>query len=597
MNQSLDLFEEIIGNPDQMATTISSFWDQWKDAKIQREQIVDEVNQYKYATSTETTENDSNGHNHTTHRPKLMQLYDNLKANYVQGLMPNDHWFEFEGEDEKSVTSKVREGIEAYLRTKHRMSKFDIKVTELVDDWIDGDCFAQVVYVNEQHQMPDDELVQGYVGPRIQRIAPKDIVFNPFAIDWEHTPKIIRSVKTIGEAARDIEERPDLNYQRDVWDKIMKIRSHARGMKTEDIRKTEQASLDGFGSFAQYIIGEFVEFLDFYGDIYDLDNQVLYKNRCVTVVDRRYVIRNESVDTWNGQPLIFHASYRQRKNNLWGMGALENLLGMQYYINHLENAKADAFDDMLIPDRVITGDVDEEITGDKGEVTYYIANGGDVKNLAPDPTVLNADFKIEETERKMDEYAGAPREAVGFRTPGEKTKFEVQRLENASQRFFQHNMNEFEKNFLVDIINAEVYLSRRYLASRKETIRVADKETGAKLFKQIGKEDLTANGKLIPKGASHYARKQQLTQNLMTLESQVLNVDKELLQHFPSVRLARLWEEIMEFEEYQLVQPYGRIPEQLEMARRQQTAQDTLTQENAVNLNDSPEVQDVGTAA
>jgi hypothetical protein len=35
----------------------------------------------------------------------------------------------------------------------------------------------------------------------------------------------------------------------------------------------------------------------------------------------------------------------------------------------------------------------------------------------------------------MEEMAGAPKEAMGFRSPGEKTKYEVQRLESAASPY------------------------------------------------------------------------------------------------------------------------------------------------------------------
>ena len=34
----------------------------------------------------------------------------------------------------------------------------------------------------------------------------------------------------------------------------------------------------------------------------------------------------------------------------------------------------------------------------------------------------------------MEEMAGAPKEAMGFRSPGEKTAYEVQRMENAASQ-------------------------------------------------------------------------------------------------------------------------------------------------------------------
>jgi len=48
----------------------------------------------------------------------------------------------------------------------------------------------------------------------------------------------------------------------------------------------------------------------------------------------------------------------------------------------------------------------------------------------------------------MEEMAGAPKEAMGIRTPGEKTRYEVQSLENRSGRIFNHKVLNFSINFL-----------------------------------------------------------------------------------------------------------------------------------------------------
>jgi hypothetical protein len=246
---------------------------------------------------------------------------------------------------------------------------------------------------------------------------------------------------------------------------------------------------------------------------------------------------------------------------------------------------------MLVPDRVIKGLV-EEVAGENGEITYHVDAQGDVKNLAPDATVLNADFKVRETEEKMERYAGAPSEGVGIRSPGEKTKFEVGTLETNRGRFFQHNMSEFESEILEDIINAEAYISRKYLAESQDTIRIDDETTGAKIFEKVTGADIYGNGKLLPTGARHFAKQVQLTQNLLQFQSQVLAADPDMKLHFPSIKLAKIWEQVMEFERYGIMEPYGRIPEQLQAQRLMASAQRSLQEENQVDLTEGDEVDE-----
>lgn len=580
---SVDLLNSIIGNEHSLASEITSMWTSWKNAKQIHEDRQDEVEQYLYATSTNETSNYSNHHEHSTHRPKLTQIFDNLKANYLSGLMPSEYWFTFEGNDAQSVNKETRRLVEGYLSHKHRQSKFNQVIEELMDDWLLGNAFAGVTFVNETHEEEDGTLRQGYRGPRIYRINPRDIVFNPKATSFRDSPKIIRVLKTLGQLARDIGEIPEMGYLQEIFDRMIEVRNHCRGMKPEEIDKSKQLTYDGFGTFSQYITGDTVELLEFYGDIYDLDEGKLYKNHVITVVDRLYVIRKEPCPTYDGKPAIFHAGYRRRRDNLYSMGALDNLVGMQYYINHLENSRADAFDAMLLPDRVILGDVEEQYEDKStGQITYYISSQGDVRNLAPDPTVLNADFKINEMEDKMELYAGAPREAMGIRSPGEKTAFEVEQLINAAGRFFQLNLSRLESDFIEPIINAELQMAKRYFGSASEQISFLDPETGTYLFEEISEEDLIANGALVPVGASHFSRRAKLAQSLSQIQQVVLASDEEVRNHFPSVRIAEIWEELLEFEAHKLVQPYGRIPERLQAERLTRAAQRAIEDEEVV---------------
>ena len=579
-------FRGIWDNPDTLAANIAGSWSQWYADKQSHTQRIKEVKEYVHATSTRETSNVANDHQHSTHIPKITQIYDNLKANYMYALVPNKNWFVFNGEDRKSTTKKKRKMIEAYLRTKHRQRKFKDKLGELVDDWVmEGNCFCMVVFVNEKIEGENGEQLAGYSGPDLVRISPNDIVFNLAATNFRKAPKIIRSVKSLGQLAREMQERPDMEYIKDVFDKIAESRRLYSGLKIEDSNKYANTILDGFGSIAQYLKSGYVEILDFYGDIFDLESNTLYKNYQITVVDRRWIIRKQPVETWKGFPNIFHAGWRKRTDNLWAMGPLENLIGMQYKINHLENAKADAFDEMLHADRVVVGNVEEVVEEEDGTKTYYITDGqGSVNLIHPDTTVLQADFQIERYEKRMEEYAGAPREAMGIRSPGEKTKFEVATLDNARGRLFQFKTGEFESQFVEDILNAEIELSRKHLAisDAAATVEVTDETTGAKVFKDITKADLTANGKIQAQGASHYARMAQLVQNLQNM-MQMLAQDKELQLHFPSTKLAQAFEELLEFENQGLVQLYGRIAERLEAQRLTNAASQTLHQEAGVD--------------
>jgi hypothetical protein len=579
------LFEE----SNQLAREISSLHDSWSSQKTTHDARIREAKQFVFATSTRETSNVTNDHDHSTNIPKITQIYDSLKANYGSALMPHDHWFKFEGQDTKSVNKETRRKLEAYLRTKHRQNGLEAVADELLDDWVlEGNCFAGVYFTNKSATGSNGVSTQGYKGPMVYRISPNDIVFNPLSINFDSAPKIIRSVLSLGELARKIKERPGDEYLSEVFDKLVYVRQKVNGYTIDDINKSTQYVMDGYGSYGEYLKSNHVEILDFYGDIFNIETGEFFPSHVISVVDRRWVIRSVPIDTWNGHPMIFHSGWRKRPDNVWCMSPLENIVGMQYKINHLENAKADAFDKMLMPDRVIIGDVAEIVQSEDGSITYHIdSERGDVKDLAPDTTVLNADFQISNYMRMMEEMVGAPREAAGFRTPGEKTKYEVSKLLTAADRMFQYKLEQFEVQMLQKILSAEVEVSRKYLVQvGPDTVEMEDPQTGAKEFIEFTADDLEVVGSLLPVGSHYYSRKMQLIANLETLHNLPLK-DPEVAIHFPAEKLAKLWEELMEFDDFELVTLYGRIAERKDAQSRMKAAKDQLDSEDAANVGDN----------
>jgi hypothetical protein len=209
---------------------------------------------------------------------------------------------------------------------------------------------------------------------------------------------------------------------------------------------------------------------------------------------------------------------------------------MQYRIDHLENLKADVFDQIAYPIMKIRGDV-EDFDFEPGS-RIYLGEEGDVGYLAPDATALNADFQIQNLENKMEMLAGAPREAMGIRSAGEKTAFEVNQLMTAAGRIFQHKTAHFERVFLEPILNSMLEASRRNM-DYADTIRILDDDTGISFFEQITKEDIKANGKIVPMGARHFAERANRLQSLTQLYQLKLS-DPTMAAHLSGKEFARL---------------------------------------------------------
>lgn len=523
-------------DPHGLATDIADRWTQWHNARKTKIEEWKELRNYIYATDTRTTSNSKLPWTNSTTTPKLTQIADNLHANYFAALFPQKRWFRFEANDENSDIKSKRDVIQAYMENKIRQSDFVNTTSKLINDYIQyGNCFATVEFERDYTEYEDGERAVNYVGPKLVRISPFDICFNPLAANFGESPKIVRTMMSMGELARKIEETVENEHLNKIFEKMVGNRAAVSGNDV-DIDKSHAFTADGFTNLNEYYESNFVELMTFYGDIYDADTKVFHKNRVITIVDRAYVIYNEQNPSWLGKSPIYHAGWRERPDNLYAMGPLDNLVGMQYRIDHLENLKADVFDQIAYPIIKIRGDVEDFDFEPAARI--YMGDEGDVGYLAPDPTALNADFQIQNLEAKMEMMAGAPREAMGIRSAGEKTAFEVQQLMTAAGRIFQHKTAHFERVFLEPILNGMIEAARRNM-DYADTIRVLNEDSGVFFFEEITKEDIMANGKIIPMGARHFAERAQRIQNLTQLY-QIKLADPTVAVHLSGKEFARI---------------------------------------------------------
>lgn len=550
--------------PNQLATQISYMWDNlnnnrrgWLDEK-------QELRNYLFATDTTTTTNSTLPWKNKTTVPKLCQIRDNLHANYMSALFPNDDWLKWEGSNNDSVTKEKRRGVEAYMQNKVRESNLRTEVSKLLYDYIDyGNAFYDTIWENNFTIDRDTgETIPGYIGPRLVRISPMDIVFNPLAADFDKSYKICRYVKTLGELKVDLDNRPDLSYNTLIVDEIQNIRTGLSKFTPEDINKAAAIQVDGFGSYSDYLQSGYVELLEFEGSINDQHTGELLKDVIITVVDRTKILRIVPMPSWLGKSTKGHVQWRMRPDNVYGMGPLDNLVGMQYRIDHLENLKADAMDLAVHPPLAISGNVEEFVWGPGCEI--YVGEGGNVSELGMNLSgVITANNEILMLEQKMEEMAGAPKQAMGIRTPGEKTAFEVQTLEMAASRIFQNKITHFEVNLLEPALNRMLELARRNMDGT-DVVRVMDDDIGVVQFLSLTKADITAAGKLRPVGARHFAYQATTVQNLMGLVNSPLWMDPGVRANFSGKAIGKLVEELLGLEKFTIYQDNAQVFESAE---------------------------------
>ena len=95
---------QYVNNDDSLAREVGTMWMNWNMARSDVKTRWQETYQYVYATSTKNTSNEGiggidgeGGWSHSTHVPKLAQIFDNLGANYMAALMPHDDVVQFIG--------------------------------------------------------------------------------------------------------------------------------------------------------------------------------------------------------------------------------------------------------------------------------------------------------------------------------------------------------------------------------------------------------------------------------------------------------------------------------------------------------------------
>ena len=549
----------------EKADTIIQTWTRWDASKALAIKKWREVEAYRYATDTSSLPSGS-AFTHSTHMPVVSAIAQDLEAILKQVVLPHEDWFTFEPMDSQAARQEQRKTIVSYLKNRHALNGFENVVDTLKGELVSkGICFAQASHVDKS---VGDK--QGYVGPMIKSISPYDICFDPTAARFEDSPKIIREIVSLGEMFR--------RGEKGTFDqeKVMKLLDERRNAANSDggEDKNEQYIPMGFETYQSYLQGGFVELLWFYGDVYDADNNELHESKMIVVADNSFMLLEEDIKTATGKPHIFRSVWQELPDNLWGMGPLENIIGLNYQINHRENAKSEALDRLIYPDKVYVGDVEEMYDDETDTITYLAPEGGGVNELAINTQFFSFDLQIDRLQHSARGAARLPSDLTGFRSQGEKTLGEVAALTEGGMRGFVDKAANFERTTLEPLLKAEVELAHEHFGN---AFNVPNKsEAGFIEMLNVSKEDLSINGVLIPRGSKRFARKNQLLASLTQLSATPLF--QVAAPHLSALGTANLLGELLEVQDEGVFEENAQIIE----ATEQQQMMDQAEQSNAI---------------
>ena len=548
-------------SPHQQAVKIADYWSSWNNLRERQRERWREIDSYIHATSTQDLMEQS-AWDHTTHIPIVAEIYEDLVAIMNDTVIPHEDWLGWRPYDRSANSTQKRTAVLSYIKNRHELNGFNSTINHLLSDFVRyGNSFVLTVpQVN----------ADGYVGPKPLRISPYDIVFNPTATDFENSPKIIRQIMDLGQFKMFCEEQGDV-IDKEVMQRVLDRRGGYAGVDSAELDKNTQYLPDGFGSVSSYFFESgMIELLWFYGDIYDQTSQELHRGRKIVVVDRTSILLDVEEHA-----RIRHARYRPRPANLWAQGALDNIVGMNYQVNHRENSKSDAIDRFIHPDRLFVGDVEEIWDETTGQYKYLAPENGMVRDLSPDSSVLAFNSEIDMLTLRARSAARLPLQLAGFRTPGEKTAFEVQSLNEGAFRGFINKAEQFEIELLEPMVRDEIEVGRDNLTSALQ-VATSDEE-GFVTMMTITQEDLKSNGVLVPYGARRFKRELQQMNMLYQLSNSQLG--QYIGQHINTFNLAKVVERLGGFEQFVFIDKFAAIEEQREAQQLQATAEEMTLQD------------------
>lgn len=562
-----------VASISDLAVRIASMFTKYNEARRSAMLLNEEVREYLFSTDIDSTSAVILPHKNRTHQPKLTQISDNLQSQYWDAALASAKFFKYDGATEEDKRRAFK--IEAWVRHKLEQKKFRQTIgRQLIADYVNyGNCFATVDFVREEDQNGNLK----YQGPVISRVSPLDVSFNARAKTFMDSPKIERTLIHVADLMELAAKFPTAGFDEEVINTAVEMRSTMAVNDWVDAIKDRGLVVDGFSSNDAYFKQDMVELLVYRGDMFDPDTSTAQKNRVIYVIDRMFVIRNEASRAPRGFDGMHHAGWRVRNDNLWAQGALDNLVGMQYRIDHLENLKADVFDLIATPVLLVKGEnVQEPADGWRPGATYYVGLDEDVKVLNQDTTALQADNQIELYHRLMEQFAGAPPETAGIRTPGEKTAFEVNKLDSNATKMFVDKVRNFE--LLMEGLLQECFQLIISNFDGSDFVGLFDDLDGAEELAELTADDVVANGQFITLGSQHWSKRNRETVEMQAFQQGPMQ-DPKIRAHINGEKLATFYENRLGIQDDQIIEPFAGVKEDVAVQLVAQTEQQRLSEQ------------------
>jgi hypothetical protein len=271
-----------------------------------------------------------------------------------------------------------------------------------------------------------------YDGPVFETINMYDIVFDPSIPRWQEGLVIHRNYRTLEEIRNNKTYKNTDNLQ-------------ACFTNQEDTYKIDasKAFETGYSNDNKKMI----KLYSAYGD-FRLNGRIYY-NYIAVVANEKFLIRFEP-NPYHEKPFIF-STYESVPNEVYGIGALEPALGIQYQVNSFTNQKADVMSLILngMWAYVEDGIFDPEEMIAKPGALIPVRDVKNLKPLHPDSSVALSFEEIAQLKAEFQQITGASKYFTGVADLDiRKTATEVQALQQAGFTRFSEVIQNIEETAL-----------------------------------------------------------------------------------------------------------------------------------------------------
>ena len=242
-----------------------------------------------------------------------------------------------------------------------------------------------------------------------------------------------------------------------------------------------------------------------------------YENHVLSIGNGSVVLRFEPSPYYHGKDPFVFTRYTIVPGEVYGVGALEPALPLQFLINTFTNQKVDELSIIIngMFKYVDDGVIDTENLVSEPGACFEVGDIGNLEAIAPSQAVALAYTEVADLERKFEEATGALKLVVGgAQATGDRTTAtEVMAITQSGNARFNETLAHVENTALAPSLRLYVSNAAQFMEANFVVKAVGEDE--AEEWLAISKEDVQGNYSIRPGGSRLVGVRELRLRNLM----------------------------------------------------------------------------------